>query len=320
MEESRIKKISVVVPVYNEEENIKEFYEELNLALENINKNYEIIFVDDCSEDSSLEILEEIFKKNSRVQVVSLLGNQGQTMALGAGFKVALGDVVVAMDGDGQHDPKYISQFVGYVEEGYDIASGWKRKDKGSNKIKFLLSKIAHKIIGRIMGVRMNYFGATMKAYKSEIVRSLDLSGDFHRFIGALVYYKGIKIKEIPIEIRPRKKGSSNYSFGKILKVALDLILLKFLTKYSKMPFRIFGSLGVFFSALGVIGVSYIYILKYAFGQSAAQNVAGLVISAIFFIIGIQFVFFGLMAEMISRIYYTSGNKEFFNIRFHLRH
>ncbi len=320
MSSSNIKKISVVVPIYNEEDNISGFYKELKAVLGNLGREYEIVFIDDCSSDSSLEILENIFKNDSHTQIISLLGNQGQTLALKAGFEVASGDIIIAMDGDGQHDPKYIPQFVSAIEDGYDVASGWKFKDEGSGRIKSVLSKAAHKIIGKVVGVKMNYFGATMKAYRADILRRLDLSGDLHRFMGALVHYKGIKLREIPIEIRARKRGSSNYTLGKILKVALDLILIRFLTKHSKAPFRMFGSLGVFFSILGVVGVGYVYALKYVFGQSAAENVAGLVISAIFFIVGIQFIFFGLIAEMISRIYYTSGNKKFFNIKTHLKH
>jgi len=317
---NNIKKISVVIPVYNEQDNIKNLYGELSAVLSVIGKEYEVIFVDDSSADSSLEILKDLFKSDPRVQVVSLLGNQGQTMALKAGFKMASGDVVVAMDGDGQHDPKYIPEFVAAIEEGFDIASGWKQKDKSRGTASAMVSGIAHKIISRVAGVRMNYFGATMKAYRQELLKKLDLSGDLHRFMGALVYFKGIKVKEIPIEIRQRKGGRSNYTLKKILRVGLDLILIRFLTKYSKTPFRIFGTIGLLCGFFGLVGIGYIEILKYIFGQSAAANVAGLVISAIAFIIGIQFVFFGLMAEMISRIYYTSNNKEFFNVRENLKH
>lgn len=319
-EKNNIKKISVVVPVYNEQDNIESLYGELSAVLPSVGKEYEIIFVDDSSADYSLEILKGLFEKDHRVQVVSLLGNQGQTMALKAGFKMAEGDVVVAMDGDGQHDPKYIPDFIAAIEEGYDIASGWKQKDKSRNATGSLVSGVAHKIISGVAGVRMNYFGATMKAYRQELLKKLDLSGDLHRFMGALIYFKGIKVKEIPIEIRARKGGSSNYTAKKALRVGLDIILIRFLTKYSKTPFRIFGTIGLLSGFLGLAGVGYIETLKYVFGQSAASNVAGLVISAIAFIIGIQFVFFGLMAEMISRIYYTSNNRDFFSVREHLKH
>lgn len=320
MNSSEVKKVSVVIPVYNEEHNIESLYKELSSVLTGKGKDYEIIFVDDCSRDNSLKIMKRIFASDFKTQIISMLGNQGQTSALQAGFKAASGDAIIAMDGDGQHDPKYIPQFISAIEDEYDMASGWKAKDKSRGSASFLLSSLAHKIIARVVGVKMNYFGATMKAYRSDVLKSLDLSGDLHRFMGALVYFKGIKVKEIPIEIRGRKEGKSNYTFKKIIRVALDLILIRFLTKYSKTPFRIFGTTGMFLSLAGAGGVVYIQVLKYAFGQSAAQNVSGLIISAITFIVGIQFIFFGLMAEMISRTYYTSNNKDFFNIKEHIKH
>ena len=171
------------------------------------------------------------------------------------------------------------------------------------------------------MGVKMKYFGVAMKAYKTGVAQRMELSGDLHRFAGALIYYKGIKIKEIPINIRAREKGVSKYSFGTIVgKVFLDVILIKFLTKYSKTPFRIFGPIGFLFSTLGVLGVGYVAINKYFFGISAFHDTALLILSAIGITIGIQFIFFGLMSEMISRIYYTSNNKYFYTLKEHLKH
>ncbi len=314
------KKISIVIPVYNEEKNIKSLYEELKFILNDFNKDYEIIFVNDASTDHSFDVLKSIFKNDNRVQVISLMGNQGQTMALRAGFETCSGDIVIAMDGDGQHDPKYIPQLVSAVDEGYDMVGGLKAKDSGRGWFSSALSRVAHRTIGSITGIKMGYFGATMKAYHRDLLEKLDLSGDLHRFMGALVYYKGIKVKEIPMEIRKRGEGSSSYSFHKIFRVALDLILIKFLTKYSKTPFRIFGSLGTVMSLFGFIGIAYVLVLKYTLGQSAAANISGLVVSSITLIVGIQFIFFGLMAEMISRIYYTSNNKKFFNVKDHLKH
>lgn len=316
---SEIKKISIVIPVYNEEENMRSLYDELKAVLEQINKDYEIIFVDDCSQDKSLAILKDIFQQDEHVQIISLLGNEGQTTALLAGFKQAVGEIILAMDGDGQHDPKYIPQFVAAIEEGNDIASGWKHKDT-DQRFKSFLSRIAHKIIGQLVGVKMKYFGATMKAYRREILKNLDMSGNLHRFAGALVAYKGIKIKEVPIKIRPRKGGKSNYGFNKILKVALDLILIKFLTKYAKTPFRMFASLGVFAIMVGLLGISWVAFDKYILGVSAFYNTATIIVAVAALIIGIQFIFFGLMAEMTSRVYYTSSDRNFYVVKHHLKH
>ena len=232
-----INKISVVIPIYNEELNITLLYDEIVVVLSKINKQYEIIFVDDCSSDNSLGILMEIFNKKPNIQVISLLGNQGQTSALNAGFKKATGDIIVAMDGDGQHNPKYIPEFIQAIEKGYDMASSWKQKRYSKKFYLFFFSNIAHKIIGKVIGIKMRYFGATMKAYNKNLLHNLELSGDLHRFAGALVYYEGIKIKEIPINIRPRKNGPSKYKVSKILKVVLDLILIRFLIKHAKTRF-----------------------------------------------------------------------------------
>ena len=311
---------SVVVPVYNEEKVIEDLYAEIKNVLDKLGKSYEIIFVDDCSQDKSLEKLHKIFKKDKNVQVVSLLGNHGQTLALSAGFKNSLGKVIIAMDGDGQHNPKYIPEFAAAIEEGYDLVSGWKKEDKSRSFFSRTSSGIAHRIIARLSGSSLKYSGATMKAYRREILRKLELSGDLHRFAGALVEFKGIKIKEIPIEIRQRKAGKSNYSASKAMQVILDLILLRFLIKYAKKPFRFFGFLGAMLGVVGFLGVAFVFLQKWIYDISTASNASILVMSAIFLIAGIQFVFFGLIAELISRIYYTTNNKEYFIKRYHLKH
>ncbi len=317
---NQIQKVSVVIPIYNEEKNIKPLYQELKRTLGRLDQNYEIIYVNDCSTDHSLKILKSLWSQDKHLKIISLLGNQGQTAALSAGFKSAQGEAVIAMDGDGQHDPRYIPKFVAAISAGFDVVDGWKDRDEGRSRFKFFLSRQAHKIIAKITGVKMKYFGATMKGYHKNILKNLDLSGELHRFAGALIYYKGIKIKEIPIKIRVRTSGKSHYKLTKILKVALDLILIRFLIKYSKTPFRVFGLFGVLLNLLGFIGIAGVFIAKYGFGASTARNVSVLVISAIFCIIGVQFIFFGLIAELISRLYYTSGRKQFYNIKEEMTH
>ena len=318
---SKQKSVSIVIPVFNEAGNIKSLYTELDGVMTNQDKEYEIIFVDDCSYDDTFNILSEIFNKDKHVQIVSLMGNQGKAVALNAGLKYSSGDIIVIMDGDGQHNPADIPQFISAISEGYDVASGWKNEDRGRSRFKSALHNTVNKLLGKLMGVKMKYFGVAMKAYKTGVAQRMELSGDLHRFAGALIYYKGIKIKEIPINIRAREKGVSKYSFGTIVgKVFLDVILIKFLTKYSKTPFRIFGPIGFLFSTLGVLGVGYVAINKYFFGISAFHDTALLILSAIGITIGIQFIFFGLMSEMISRIYYTSNNKYFYTLKEHLKH
>lgn len=316
----KVSKVSIVLPIYNEEKNILGLYKELKQVLVKLGKDYEIIFVDDSSKDNSLDILSKLYEKDEKIQVISLMGNQGQTTALNAGFKNASGDVIIAMDGDGQHNPEYIPVFVKGIEDGYDLVSGWKKEDKSRHFIYKFLSKIAHKTICMISKTKLKYFGATMKAYDSKLLKKLDLSGDLHRFAGALVSFKGIKIKEIPLKIRANKKRKSNYSLIKIPKVALDLFLMNFLVKYAKTPFRFFGFFGFLFNILGLMGLSCVFIQKQFFGKSTQENVSLIMVSALLIMVGIQFLFFGLISELISRIYYTSNNKQYYQKRVHLKH
>ncbi len=315
-----IKKISIIIPVYNEEANIIPLYNELKDILGRINKEYEIIYIDDHSQDNSKKILKNLFIKDRNIQLISLLGNHGQSLALSAGFKSGSGDVIIAMDGDGQHDPKYIPAFVRAIEDGYDLVGGWKIINSGQGKMISLFSKVAHFAIAKLSGSNLKYSGATMKAYRRDIVEQLELSGDLHRFMGALIYFKGIKIKEIPIEIRAREGGKSNYSLIKIFKVMLDLILLKFLTKYSKNPFRLFGFLSSLLLLAGFAGIFYVFYVKLAYGISTASNVSALIVSSILIMGGIQLLLFGLLAELISRIYHKSNHNVLFIKKEHLKH
>lgn len=320
MKPNAVKKISVVIPIYNEAGNIMPLYEELVSVLSSSRKEYEIIYIDDCSSDASLEILGTLFQKDTHVEVISLLGNHGQTIALSAGFKRVSGDVVIAMDGDGQHDPSYVPQFIQAIEEGYDLASSWKSHDERGNMLHGVLSKVFHKIVGTVTGVKMNYFGSTMKAYRAALLQNLDLSGDLHRFAGALVYYKGIKVKEIPIVIRKREKGTTNYGIRKVFRVVLDLLLIKFLMTYSKAPFLIFGTVGLAGIVFGFIGIGIITYEKYIIGIPSYQNTGLLVVSAIGVIVGIQLLISGFVAELISRVYYASDRKGLYSIKIHLQH
>lgn len=316
-----IKKISIVIPVYNETENILPLYREIIETMQKTEKDYEIIYIDDCSTDTSLEKLEELFDIDSHVQVVSLLGNQGQTIALSAGLKQAQGDVIIAMDGDGQHDPAYLPEFIQAIEEGNDLASSWKLQDERGSHVVALLSKIFHTVVSTFTGVKMKYFGSTMKAYRHELLKSLDLAGDLHRFAGVLVHYKGIRVKEIPIRVRKRIRGVSAYNIvGKIFRVLPDLLLIKFLTKYAKAPFRIFGTISLIGLTLGILGIALVTYQKYVLGFPSYQNTGLLIVSAVSVIVSIQLLVFGFIAELISRVYYTTDRRGLYTVRRHLKH
>ncbi len=316
-----IQKISIVIPVYNEAGNIPTLYTELTNILRASQKDYEIIYVNDCSTDTSLEVLEGLFTHDTHVQVVSLLGNQGQTIALSAGLKHAEGDVVIAMDGDGQHDPAYLPEFIQAIEEGNDLASSWKIQDERGSYLVAILSKTFHGVVSMFTGVKMKYFGSTMKAYRRELLQSLDLAGDLHRFAGVLVHYKGIRVKEIPIRIRKRAQGVSAYGIaGKIFRVLPDLLLIKFLTKYAKAPFRVFGAVSLIGLILGVSGIGLVTYQKYVLGFPSYQNTGLLIVSAVGIIVSIQLLVFGFVAELISRVYYTTNQRGLYTIRTHLKH
>lgn len=320
MKPYHIQKISIVIPIYNEAENILPLYEELTGVLRTSLKDYEIIYIDDCSTDSSFETLENLFIADAHIQVISLLGNQGQTLALSAGLKQASGDVIIAMDGDGQHNPEYLPEFIQAIEEGYDLVSSWKVKDERGSHIIAILSKVFHTVVSKFTGVKMKYFGSTMKAYRRELLKSLDLSGDLHRFAGVLVYYKGIKIKEIGINVRKRVRGKSAYGIGKIFRVILDLVLIKFLTKYAKAPFRAFGALSIIGLVFGICGIGLVTYYKYVLGLPSQQNTGLLIVSAVAIIVSFQLLIFGFMAELLSRVYYASGQRGLYTVHTHLKH
>jgi len=311
--------VSIVLPCYNEAGNIEPLYGELSTVLGGMKRPYEIIFVDDASEDQTLTVAKRLYEGDKHVQVISLLGHQGKAAALLSGFKAAHGNIIIAMDGDGQHDPKYIPEFVAAIDEGCDVASSWK-EEESTSALQRTLSKAAHTFIGRLIGVKMKYFGAAMKAYRRDVVENLEFSGELHRFAGALIYRKGITIREIPITIRRRRYGASNYSVWKLFGVLLDIILIKYLVSYSRAPFRFFGVWGFLASSIGGLAVLWVLIQKYVFGEPAFNNTAVLVLAAIFIFVGIQLIFFGLIAELISRLYYTSSGRELAKVRQHLKH
>jgi glycosyltransferase involved in cell wall biosynthesis len=224
---STIHKISVVIPIYNEEKNIAELCSRLHQVLSSLPYAFEIILVNDGSTDDSARILAEMSVIFSELKGIDLAGNYGQTIALRAGFELAKGDVIIAMDGDLQHDPADIVRFMKKMEEGYDLVGGAKEK-RPDGWLKSKLSAMAHKLISKLAQVDMSYFGATYKAYRSYLLKQTNLLGDSHRFLGAIVARKGIRYTEIPITIYERLHGTSNYKMNKVWKVLLDLIFLKF--------------------------------------------------------------------------------------------
>ena len=245
-----VPKYSIVVPFHNEEENVTTLYDRVKLVMEQVGETFEMVFVDDGSRDRTYRLLEEIAAVDSRVLVIKLRRNFGQTSALAAGFDHAQGDMLISMDGDLQHDPDEIPNFLARLEEGYDVVSGW-RSQRGDNLIlRRIPSRCANWLMARISGVDIHDFGTTFKAYRREVIHNIPLYGEMHRFIPALASWYGASICEIPISNPQRKYGQSHYGISRTVRVFFDLLTIRFLLKYMTRPLHFFGSIG----ALGMVG------------------------------------------------------------------
>lgn len=305
--------LSVVIPLYNEEENIEELHRKLSEALINLSISYEIIYVDDGSMDNTLKLLEEIQKKDSHVVVLSFRRNFGQTAAFAAGFDFARGDVVITMDGDLQNDPVDIPKLLEAIKDA-DLVSGWRKRRKDPFLSRRLPSIIANWLIGKVTGVRIHDYGCSLKAYRREVVKNLRLYGEMHRFIPALASWYGVKIKEVEVTHHPRYRGKSKYGIGRTIKVLLDLVTVKFLHSFSTKPIQFFGPIGVLFMLAGVAIVSYLLFLKFFHGVSIGGR--PLLLGGFFSVlIGLNFIGMGLLGEMIVRVYHETQKKPIYILK-----
>jgi len=311
-----IRKISVVIPVYNEEENLRELHRELSPVLDNLSDDVasEIIYVDDGSLDGSFEILKELYEEDPRVKVIRFRKNYGQTAALAAGFDHATGDVVITMDADRQNDPADIPRLIAGINEGYDVVSGWRKDRKDPFLNRRLPSMIANGLISLITGVHLHDYGCTLKAYRREIVTNIHLYGEMHRFIPAIASWLGVAISEVPVNHRPRTAGKSKYGISRTVRVILDLITVKFLLSFSTRPIQFFGLLGVMSGAVGFIIGLYLTILKY-FYQEGIGTRPLLMLAVLLIFIGVQFVSMGLLGELMARTYHETQGKSIYWIR-----
>ncbi|GAB5045940.1 glycosyltransferase family 2 protein [Thermodesulfovibrio sp. TK110] len=305
--------LSVVIPLYNEEENINELHKKLNETLSILPLSYEIIYIDDGSSDNTLKILEEIQKQDPHVVVLSFRRNFGQTAAFAAGFDFARGDVVITMDGDLQNDPADIPKFLEAINDA-DLVSGWRKKRKDPFLSRRLPSIVANWLIGKVTGVRIHDYGCSLKAYRREVVKNLKLYGEMHRFIPALASWYGVKIKEIEVQHHPRYRGKSKYGIGRTIKVLLDLVTVKFLHSFSTKPIQFFGPIGVLFMILGAAIVGYLVLLKILYGISIGGR--PLLLGGFFSVlIGLNFVGMGLLGEMIVRVYHETQKKPIYILK-----
>jgi glycosyltransferase involved in cell wall biosynthesis len=306
--------ISVVIPVYNEEDNVAEGFKEVSQVLSSMNRPYEIIYVDDGSRDRTVARLLECGGNDPRLQLVQLRRNFGQTAAMAAGFDHTQYEIVVALDGDLQNDPAEIPQMVAKLDEGFDLVAGWRKARKDKFISRKLPSMLANRLISWATGVRLHDYGCTLKVMTGEIARGLRLYGEMHRFIPALANEMGAKIVEVPVNHRERKYGTSKYGISRTIRVVLDLITVKFLLGYSKRPIHLFGLVGVTSALAGVAilaGMTY----QRFFEHQPMGNRPLLTLGVMMVIIGLQFLVFGLLAEVLARTYYESQSKKIYVVR-----
>ena len=307
---------SIVVPFYNEQDNIPLLYVKIGEVMDSVGAPYEMVFVDDGSTDGTYKTLLDIYENDRRVHLVRLRRNFGQAAALKAGFDFARGDIVISMDGDLQHDPVEIPLFLEKMKEGYDIVSGWRAQRRDSWLTRRLPSRVANWIMAKLSGVELHDFGTTFKAYRREILNEVHLYGELHRFIPALASRLGAKTAEVPISNRLRPNGKSNYGLGRTTRVLLDLLSVNYLLGYSTRPLQFFGLFGLLSSSTGVLINLFLLQQKLLFHQSIMVEHGPLLLLGIAFVVaGIQFLSFGLLGEMLARIYYESQNKPIYALR-----
>src|SRR5581483_2366643 len=307
--------LSIVIPIHNEEPSILPLYDRLTAVLEQLQKPYELIFVDDASTDRSFDPLANLVETDGRLKVIRLRRNFGQTAALSAGFDDAQGNVIISLDGDLQHAPEDIPALLAKIEEGYDIASGW-RKDRVDNAItRKLPSRMANWLMAKASGVALRDFGTTFKAYRAEVLKDINLYGELHRFIPALASFYGARIAEVPIRNTPRAAGDSHYGIGRTFRVLFDILTIKFLLKYMTRPMHFFGSLGLAGTASGGAIMLYLAVRKLPGNEIVTAHGPLMIGGALLLLAGLRMFSTGLMGEMMMRTYFESQDRRIYAVR-----
>lgn len=305
--------VSIVIPLYNEDENVEALHKRLKEVLDGIGIEYEIIYVDDGSTDRTLPVLEQLQKQDSHMVTLSLRRNFGQTAAFAAGFDFSRGDVVVTMDGDLQNDPNDIPKLLELIKEN-DLVSGWRKNRKDPFLSRRLPSIIANWLISKVTGVKLHDYGCSLKAYRRDVIKNLKLYGEMHRFIPAVASWYGVRIAEVETTHYPRLKGKSKYGISRTVKVVLDLITVKFLQSFSTKPLQFFGSIGIISGFIGFLLLLYLSIEKLIMGNPIGGRPL-LLLGALLIIVGIQFVGMGLLGEMLVRVYHETQRKPIYVIK-----
>lgn len=303
-------KYSIVVPFHNEEENVPRLYDKLTTVMESVGDSFELVFVDDGSSDGTFRILQDILAVDSRVTIVKLRRNFGQTSALAAGFDNAQGEYIIAMDGDLQHDPDDIPLFIEKIDEGYDVVSGWRKQRIDNFVMRRIPSRIANWLMAKLSGVDIHDFGTTYKAYRADIIKQIPLYGELHRFIPALASWLGASIIEIPIKNINRERGVSHYGISRTFRVFFDLITIRFLLRYLSRPLHFFGTVGVMSMGAGSIIAAALVAMKLIWSTHVMDEHGPLLVSAAVLIVaGVQLLALGLLGEMQVRHYHEPGRR-----------
>jgi len=318
--------LSIVVPVYNEAENLRPLLAEITAALKNEPLTYEVIFIDDGSNDTSFAVIESLHEADNRVVGIQFRRNHGQTAAFAAGFDQARGRYILTMDADRQNDPADIPAMIRKLEEGYDVVNGWRENRQDAFLMRKLPSFIANRLIARLSEVPLRDRGCSLRVFRAKVTNELKLYGELHRFIPEMVSFAGFSMAEVPVNHRPRVAGKSKYGISRTFRVIVDLMTVLFLRKYSDRPMHLFGMVGIAFGGLGMLLGVYLSWLKVWAGLQANRFWTGfqsydigerplLLLAVLLVILGVQFLVMGLIAELIVRTYYESQNKTVYYIR-----
>ncbi|MBX0328720.1 glycosyltransferase family 2 protein [Oscillochloris sp. ZM17-4] len=306
--------LSIVVPIYNEEDSIPHLYDRLSAALEGYGHAYEIIAVDDGSRDGSFALLSELAAGDPRLRVVRFRRNFGQTAAFAAGFDRARGEYIVTIDADLQNDPNDIPMLMARAGEGYDVVSGWRARRQDAFINRKLPSMIANRLISWVTGVHLHDYGCSLKVYRADVVKNINLYGELHRFIPAVASWQGVAVTEMAVHHEPRRYGTSKYGISRTVRVLLDLITVRFLLSYSTRPMQIFGLWGLLSMLAGFVISLYLVMIKILYNADIGSRPL-LLLGVLLIILGVQFIGIGLMGELTMRTYYETQKKPIYVVR-----
>jgi glycosyltransferase involved in cell wall biosynthesis len=307
--------LSIVIPIHNEEASILPLYDRLTAVLGQVQRPYELVFVDDASSDRSFELLSNLVETDARLTVIRLRRNFGQTAALSAGFHQAQGEIVIAMDGDLQHAPEDIPALLEKIDEGFDIASGWRKHRIDNALLRKIPSRIANWMMAKASGVDLRDFGTTFKAYRADVLKDVHLYGELHRFIPALASIYGARVAEVPISNSLRAAGDSHYGLSRTFRVLFDIVTIRFLLKYLTRPMHFFGGLGLAGTTLGGAIMLYLGVSKILGQDIIAAHGPLMVLGGLLLLAGLIMFNTGFLGEMVMRTYFESQDRRIYAIR-----